>query len=44
MTLKELKDVLHKEQTDMSSCQPLPFHYVEVRAYSANGECNVVHE
>ena len=31
MTLKELKDVVAKERTDMSSFQPLPFHYIEVR-------------
>lgn len=31
MTLKELKEVVAKERTDMSSFQPLPFHYIEVR-------------
>jgi GINS complex protein len=30
MGLNELREVISKEQTDMSSFQPLPFHYVEV--------------
>ena len=37
MTLKELKEVVAKERTDMSSFQPLPFHYVEVRGHFAEG-------
>jgi GINS complex subunit 2 len=32
MTLKELREVVAKEKTDMSSFQPLPFHYIEVCA------------
>ena len=36
MAMKELKQVLQKEKTDMESFQPLPFHYVEVRVATAN--------
>jgi hypothetical protein len=30
MSLQQLKDAVYKERVDMTSFQPLPFHYVEV--------------
>jgi GINS complex subunit 2 len=30
MSLQQLKEAVHKERIDMTSFQPLPFHYVEV--------------
>jgi hypothetical protein len=42
MALTELKDLVRKERTDMSTFQPLPFHYVEVLPPAGLTETNPV--